>query len=30
MAGSLVFGLICVLAFAVLQLFKHGGSIFDR
>ncbi|GEM_PF-1384485 len=30
MAGSLVFGLVCVLVFAVLQTFKSGRSMFDR
>ncbi len=30
MAGSLLFGLVCVLVFAVLQTFKSGRSIFDR
>ena len=29
MTGSLVFGLICVAVFAVLQSYKKGKSIFD-
>lgn len=29
MAGSLVFGLVCVLVFAILQTVKSGRSIFD-
>ena len=29
MAGSLLFGVICVAVFALLQMCKEGRSIFD-
>ncbi len=29
MVGSLWFGLICVVVFALVQLYKSGRSIFD-
>ncbi len=29
MTGSLVFGLICIAVFAVVQTYKKGRSIFD-
>jgi hypothetical protein len=30
MIASIVFGLICVVAFAALQTYKAGKSVFDR
>jgi len=30
MAASIVFGLICVVAFAAFQTHKAGKSVFDR